>query len=123
MHTTIRLKGQPIIILSEDLTELMASNLKEWALARNYANNSMLIQYIEDLFEYSQLQPGQGYPFDAADFFQSAPDELAHFIELLSNFIASAEADGTIAEVPILKSYQEHLVKYLHELQTSQAVE
>lgn len=118
MHTTIRLQGEPIIILSEEITDKLAKQMQALVKRKNLEHMDSLNSFLYAFWEYSILVPGEGYPFDVADFFQNSPDELAELIDLIPQAIEEIQKTESIAELSVIMNLREQLISYLEKLRT-----
>lgn len=116
MHVTIRLQGKAVIILSEDATEKLTQKMRQLVESKHLTSKEALNKYIYALWEYTILVPGEGYPFDVADFFDEHTDELEIFINLLTEAFAEVQKEEPLKEAHVVQSYLDLLGDYLEKL-------
>lgn len=116
MHVTIRSQKVPIIILSEDCTELLAEKLKSIVQKEQLTDKKALMGFLYALRQYTTLVSGQGYAFDIADFFKDKPEELALLIKLIPQALKLMQEEKPVKESPIILDFNDHLIEYYEKL-------
>ena len=112
MHVVFSIQKNPIILLSEEVSEKLGKRIKTLIVEKGLSHLSSITEFMDCFFENILLD--EHIHLDISYFFDNTPDDLKVFIALLSEAFDDIKAQEEVKEKQTIAVLQEKIVHYYY---------